>query len=170
MNVWRGYFYAIALFLVSIFQILLQTHYYHIMNRIGLEIRTALVLVIYKKVCEIRSYRIYFRRCYRNSKAFPLIQLPLFSVVVGRISRGIFFAICMESKFLNFTTGLAGSLCYKPRVLYPFSSRDYQKYSFLEFKDDSRGFAQTLVDSRFELTRILPVYFYLNKYLRCIQY
>jgi hypothetical protein len=47
---WRGYFYAIALFTVATLQTLLLSQYFHVMFRTGLQIRTALVSVIYKKV------------------------------------------------------------------------------------------------------------------------
>ena len=47
---WHGYFYAIAMFVVATVQTLFLSQYFHVMFRTGLQIRTALVSVIYKKV------------------------------------------------------------------------------------------------------------------------
>ncbi|XP_065206730.1 multidrug resistance-associated protein 1-like isoform X3 [Planococcus citri] len=52
---WRGYMYAIALFLVAFVQTLLLSQYFHRMYIVGLRVRTCLVSIIYKKALTISN-------------------------------------------------------------------------------------------------------------------
>lgn len=47
---WRGYMYALLLFIIAEVQTLLLTHSLKIIYEMGLRFRTALISVIYKKV------------------------------------------------------------------------------------------------------------------------
>ncbi|XKL66874.1 hypothetical protein PGB90_010294 [Kerria lacca] len=53
--VWRGYLYVFLLFIVAVLQTLLLSQYFHRMSIIGLQIRTALVSIIYKKALRISN-------------------------------------------------------------------------------------------------------------------
>ena len=47
---WRGYFYAVLLFVAAVFQSLLAHQYFHGCFRVGMRIRTAVVSSVYGKV------------------------------------------------------------------------------------------------------------------------
>lgn len=53
---WRGFFYVFLLIVVAILQMLFLNYHFYIMNRTGLQIRTALVSLIYKKVNSSRFH------------------------------------------------------------------------------------------------------------------
>ena len=47
---WKGYFYAFLLFLTAVFQSILLHIYFHRVFRVGMQIRTAVIAAVYKKV------------------------------------------------------------------------------------------------------------------------
>ncbi|XP_065205454.1 multidrug resistance-associated protein 1-like [Planococcus citri] len=54
-QMWKGYVYAVALFFVAFLQSLLTAQYLHRMYMVGLQIRTSLISVIYKKALRISN-------------------------------------------------------------------------------------------------------------------
>ncbi|OAD61579.1 Multidrug resistance-associated protein 1 [Eufriesea mexicana] len=52
---WKGYFYAILLFVTAIFQTLILSQYFHRMFLVGLRIRTALIAAIYRKALRMSN-------------------------------------------------------------------------------------------------------------------
>ena len=48
--VWRGYFYAVLLFVVAFVQSMMLHQYFHRCMVVGMRIRSALVAAVYKKV------------------------------------------------------------------------------------------------------------------------
>lgn len=69
---WRGYFYASLLLVINVIQTLLLSQYFHRMFKIGIRIRTALIAVIYKKVCWLLPL------CFSWSRQLWLIWYLLF--------------------------------------------------------------------------------------------
>ena len=55
--VWRGYMYAILLFIVAFIQSMMLHQYFHRCMVVGMRIRSALIAAVYKKV---RHFVIYF--------------------------------------------------------------------------------------------------------------
>ncbi|XP_077284669.1 multidrug resistance-associated protein 1-like [Arctopsyche grandis] len=53
--VWKGYLYAVLLFLVAMIQTLVLSQYFHRMFLVGLRIRTALTSVIYRKALKLSN-------------------------------------------------------------------------------------------------------------------
>ncbi|XP_065205465.1 multidrug resistance-associated protein 1-like [Planococcus citri] len=52
---WKGYFYATSLFVAGVIQTLLSAQYQDVMYTIGIQIRTCLISIIYKKALRISS-------------------------------------------------------------------------------------------------------------------
>ena len=48
---WRGYFYACLIFLAAVVQSVIQHQHYHITTTVGMQLRTALIGAVYRKVC-----------------------------------------------------------------------------------------------------------------------
>ena len=54
---WRGYLYAVTIFLLAILRSLLLHQYFHRSNIVGMRIRSGLIQAVYKKVwCHIALY------------------------------------------------------------------------------------------------------------------
>ena len=49
---WKGYVYAILMFAVPLTQSILEHQHFHIVFRIGMQIRTAIIAAVYRKVCQ----------------------------------------------------------------------------------------------------------------------
>ncbi|XP_065205456.1 multidrug resistance-associated protein 1-like isoform X2 [Planococcus citri] len=52
---WRGYMFAVLLFIIAIIQTILSAQYQQIMYTIGLQIRTCLISIIYKKALSVSN-------------------------------------------------------------------------------------------------------------------
>ena len=50
---WHGYFYAVLLFIAAVVQSLLLHQYFHRSYLVGMRFRTAVIVAVYRKVCEI---------------------------------------------------------------------------------------------------------------------
>ena len=48
--IWKGYFYAVVLFLVAVIKTIALQHYYHGCYVTGMRIRTAMTSAVYRKV------------------------------------------------------------------------------------------------------------------------
>jgi len=57
--VWRGYLYAVLLFMVAFVQSMMLHQYFHRCMVVGMRIRSALVSAVYKKVC--LSFTVYMK-------------------------------------------------------------------------------------------------------------
>ena len=49
-NMWKGYLYAVVLLVVSMFKEIFLQYYFHIMDIIGLWVRSAVIGLVYEKV------------------------------------------------------------------------------------------------------------------------
>ncbi|XP_046388552.1 multidrug resistance-associated protein 1-like [Ischnura elegans] len=54
-NMWKGYLYAVCMFLASILQTIILSQYYHQMYLVGMKIRSALVSAIYRKAMRMSN-------------------------------------------------------------------------------------------------------------------
>ena len=54
---WRGYVYAVILFLTAVVQSLFLHQYFHRCFTIGMRMRTAIIAAVYNKVVILRSER-----------------------------------------------------------------------------------------------------------------
>lgn len=61
---WRGYFYAVVIFVVTILQAVVLTQYLYISSMVGMRIRAALCGAVYNKVCfsHLSPHGFIFRR------------------------------------------------------------------------------------------------------------
>lgn len=53
--VWKGYLYAVLLFIIAMIQTIVLSQYFHRMFLVGLRIRTALISSIYKKALKLSN-------------------------------------------------------------------------------------------------------------------
>ena len=56
---WKGYFYAVLLFIAAVVQSLLLHQYFHRCFVVGMRMRTAIVAAVYRKVSILMSTVIY---------------------------------------------------------------------------------------------------------------
>ena len=52
---WKGYFYAVLLFVSAIIQSLVLQHYFHRCFVVGMHLRTAIISIVYNKVVSMRG-------------------------------------------------------------------------------------------------------------------
>lgn len=48
---WKGYFYAVLLFVVAVVQSLIYNHYFILIMPLSMRARTAIIAAVYRKVC-----------------------------------------------------------------------------------------------------------------------